>query len=64
MQLLRRDVRGCAGDANRRRGQGLDTHDFGNAEIGQIRIALFVQQDIAGFEIAMDDALPVRRRQR
>jgi hypothetical protein len=34
-----------------------------DAEVGRIGVALLVQQDVAGLDVAMHDALSVSRRQ-
>ncbi len=38
--------------------------DFGQAEVGDFHAAFFVEQDVFGFDVAMDDAFVVRELER
>src|SRR5882724_4515637 len=64
--LLRRHVIGGADNALgfQQFDIGLAAHDLGNAEVGDLHAALFVDQDILGFYVAMDDSFIVRKLQR
>jgi len=41
------------------RNAGGGLRKFGNAKIGDIGVVVFVEEDVAGFEIAVDDTLAV-----
>jgi len=49
--------------SNFRRQIGVDIHNiwrkFGNVEVGDIGVVVFVEEDIAGLEVAVDDAFAV-----
>ena len=57
-KLLRRSIAG--GDWQVRPGRfAAVLPGAGDAEIGQVSVAVFIQKDVGRFDIAMDDALPV-----
>ncbi len=60
LDLLRSHVMGCADDlrlAGQIRAATFAAHDLGDAEVGNFHPALFVEQDILRFDVAMDHAM-------
>ena len=60
--LLRRHVTGAADDGARARDPG-PVGAGGDAEVGDLGVTLPVDEDVLGFDVAVDDACQMRRRQ-
>ena len=61
--LFRRGIIKRPDDAFARRRRG-GVEQFGDAEVGQIGVSVFVQQDVARFQVPMDDVLAMGEGQR
>jgi len=59
LKLLRRQVEGRAAGLAESRGSSFAVDLHGGAEVGQHDLAGGPQEEIRGFEIAVDDPLPV-----
>ena len=55
-RLFGRHVSGCAEDGGAHRQAGIVLRQLGQPEIGDVRFALLVEQDIGGLQIAMENA--------
>jgi hypothetical protein len=59
-RLLRRHVRRRADDGPRLRLARASTDALGQAEVGDVRLAVFVEQDVGRLQVAVQDAALVR----
>ncbi len=63
-RLFRRDVLRRPGEQLQGGGRAVRLEQFGDAEVGQVGVAVLVEQDVGRFHVAVDDAVTMRRVQR